>query len=175
MRPPLQLAVYGKTGLKREKDAFFGLANLSSTKSKHKPTQSNKLLMPEPMHSREFLQRLHSHPLSQSLLRGRREKNSRASLPGPFGRPWIPGVQLRAAVAVIHSCALSTHAVPMKTGFNFANPPTQHQPVPQVPLTAPQDVQCRRQREASQLSSLHWNRPWDYSPSWEIGKAQWFP
>jgi len=33
--------------------------------------------MPETIHSRELLQCLHSYPLAQSLLQGKREKNSR--------------------------------------------------------------------------------------------------
>lgn len=151
---PCQPAVYGKTALKREKDAIFGPANVSSTESKQKPTQSNKLLTPGTIHSRAFLQRLHSHPLAQSLLWGRREKNSTACL---VGRPWTPGVRLQAAVRVIHSCALSTHAVPMKTCFHFPNPTAQHQAVPQVP-SPPQGKLCaehtvQRAHTASKLSS----------------------
>lgn len=59
-------------------------------------------------------------------------------------------------MALIHSCALSTHAVPMKTGFNFANPPTQHQPVPQVPPHRPtgRAVQKATRGLTAQLTAL---------------------
>lgn len=100
--------------------------------------------MPETIHSRELLQRLHSYPPgSVSALSQKREKQQRASLFGLFVCPWIPGVQLRAALMVIHSRAPSTHSALMKICFTSANPTTQQQSVPQVPPATPRTIHYR--------------------------------
>lgn len=135
--PPFQQAEYGKTSSKRKR--MLSLAWPTWVRQKANISQ--------PSSTNYSFQRLSTHvnfcnaytpiPWLNPCCEEKERKTAEsftAWLVCPLLNSWCA---VRAAVMVIHSWALSTHSVLMKTGFNFANPATQHQSVPQVPPQNP--------------------------------------